>query len=718
MRRSFSRKGLLAGLLTLLFSGSAQAQTLSFGETLQQVVSAVRSGSRELSVDSSRLTPGALATTLSPRNATGAFYYVRDLIEYDVYGGTMRGARGTLFTRAGNSLDRSLLLGALLDEFNVDWRVARGTLTDDAAVRLVNLATRPGAWSGTILPANLTQYDASMDIRHRNIARDHFWVEAMIGGEWVALDTSDPVLEPGGSLTSASETFAADSLPSNYVQQTRLALYYSTSGTNGGEVVSLELPTSDLAFRNIGLHLQQGANQTFEPTLTVGDTVVEGSPIQAGGLQRVWMEIYFRQGGLDHRVVRELYSADSMFDLFTAEQSVYSILLLPGFVGPDYFRAVIKTIWEVFSDSAASLESVFDSDARSPVPGVAAGASLSSAYATRLSDLLGVACLTFANASDSLALRVGMMLGVRPFYDRPRVLIAGVTRQGDDIAFQLDLRANAIDALPYDDVPWGATYAFQAIRGRVDSELEGVLLEALTSNDVLHTPEFMQTARAEDASLRTIHLGNVSRLSGSEYSPEAQRRLTSEVTSQGYVAVAPSRPIQFGNSSFIHWWRIEPSTGAMLSVSETGIHPSFSVLTGRNEPDASSTDPATLGDRVMQAMLAAVQTSFSVARGSASWDELVCTARCETLDMSFLLCGGGRPAFDDVLDQCLTSTALVNGSFIGQNVTCASQVQNFVCGAEVFDAVSTRLIQLNSSQSYLGPWDTLAPIVMTNCACN
>ena len=120
----------------------------------------------------------------------------------------------------------------------------------------------------------------------------------------------------------------------------------------------------------------------------------------------------------------------------------------------------------------------------------------------------------------------------------------------------------------------------------------------------------------------------------------------------------------------------------------------------------------------MQAMLAAVQTSFSVARGSASWDELVCTARCETLDMSFLLCGGGRPAFDDVLDQCLTSTALVNSSFIGQNVTCASQVQNFVCGAEVFDAVSTRLIQLNSSQSYLGPWDSLTPIVMTNCACN
>lgn len=718
MRTSFVRSGLLAGLLMLSMAQPVYAQNLSFGETLQQIVTAIRSGSRELSGDSSRLTPRALAATLSPRSATGAFYHVRDLIEYDIYSGTVRGVRGTLFTRAGNSLDRSLLLGALLDEFNVEWRLAHGTLTDEAAIRLVNLATRPGVWSGTILPANLTQYDASMDVRHRNIAREHFWVEARVGGQWSAMDTSDPALEPGSTLTAASETFAADSIPSRHVQQTRLALYYTTTGTNGGEVVSLNLPTSDLAFRNIGLHLQQGANQTFQPTLTVGDTVVEGSPIQAGGLQRVWMEVYFSQGGLDHRVVRELYSADSAFDLFTAEQSVYSILLLPGFVGPDYFRAVIGAIWEDFSGSAASLEAAYDADARNPVPGVAAGPALSAAYATRLSDLLGVACLTFANASDALALRVGMMLGVRPFYDRPRVLIAGVTREGDDLAFQLDLRANAIDALPYDDVPWGATYAFQAIRGRVDSELEGVLLEALTANDVLHTPEFMQTARAEGASLRTIHLGNVSRLSGSDYSVEAQRRLTTEVTSQGFVVVAPSRAITFGNASLIHWWRIEPSTGALLSVSEVGLQPSFSVLTGRNEPDANSTDPATLGDRIMQSMLAAVQTSFSVARGASSWDQLVCTARCETLDMSFLLCGGGRPAFDDVLDQCLTSTSLVNNSFIGQNVTCTTQVQNFVCGAEVFDAVSTRLIQLSASQSYLGPWDSLAPIVMSSCACN
>jgi large repetitive protein len=718
MRTSFIRPGLIAGLLALGVASPVHAQTLGFGETLEQVVTAVRGGSRGLSIDSSRLTPGALASTLSPRNATGAFYHVRDLIEYDIYSGTMRGARGTLFTRAGNSLDRSLLLGALLDEFNVEWRLAHGTLTDEAATRLVNLATRPGEWTGTILPANVTQYDASMDVRHRNLARDHFWVEAMVGGEWTAMDTSDPALEPGATLTTATETFAEEAIPSADVQQMHFGLYYTTNGTNGGEVLSLDMPTAEVAFRNIGLHLQQGANQTFQPTLTMGDTVVEGTPIQAGGLQRVWVELYFRQGGLDHRVVRELFSADSTFDLFTAEQSVYSFLLLPGFVGPDYFRAVISTIWEDFSDSAASLEAAFDADVRNSVPGQAAGSSLSSAYAARLSDLLGVAGLTFANASDELALRVGMMLGVRPFYDRPRVLIAGVTRQGDDLAFQLDLRSNGIDALPYDDVPWGATYAFQAIRGRVDSELEGVLLEALTANDVLHTPEFMQTARTEGASLRTIHLGNVSRLSGSEYSAEAQRRLTAEVTNQGFVAVAPSRPITFGGSSFIHWWRIEPSTGAILGVSEAGLHPSFSVLTGRTEPDANSTDPTTLGDRIMQAVLAGVQTSFSVAQGSTSWENLVCTARCESLEMSFLLCGGGRPAFDDVLDQCLASTALVSSSLIGQNVTCASQVQNYVCGAEVFDAVSTRLIQLNASQAYLGPWDALAPLSMSNCACD
>jgi hypothetical protein len=682
--------------------------------------SSIRTNQRLVDFNGGRLTPAGAIGELSPRNAEGAYYFVRDLIEYDIYSGKVRGDRGTLFTRAGNSLDRSLLLGALLDELRVDWRLAHGTLTDEQATRLVALATRGGSYTGNLIPEDAVVFDASSDIRHRNIARDHFWVQASISGDWLDLDTSDPAVEMGSSLTEAQSTFGVGALPDADVQITNLGLYYTTSGTNGGQVLAIESPTADLAFRNINISLIRLADGSFVPRATVGTDVIDGTPLYAGGLDRVWIEVFFRQGGLETRVVRDLYSADSSVDMFNVDQAVYSFLLLPGFVGPDYFRAVVSTVWAGFNDDAAGLQRVLQEESGNTVFGTVASDRLANQIADTLGSVLGMSALTFAHLSDELTLRTALMLGVRPFYDRPRVLIAGAIRSGDDLYFSMDLRDNSIDALPYDHVPWAATYALQALRGRVDSELEGRLMEAMTGQPVLDTAEFMAQARADGASLRTIHQGNVTRLRGSSYSPEAQRRLTAEITSNGFLALAPSGPVNIGGQDLTFWWRIEPSNGAMLGVSESGLNPGFPNLTGVAEPDPSGADEASfLVSELLGVIQSAIDTSFNVARDVDSYESLVCNARCELMDTTYAICGGGRPPFDVVLESCMVRQASLSSSLlIGQNVTCASQVENFMCGVEVFDAVSSRLITLQSSGGgYLGPWSELSPLYMGNCSC-
>jgi hypothetical protein len=66
------------------------------------------------------------------------FRYVADEIAYEPYAGILRGAAGTLASRAGNSVDKALLLGTLLGDSQVSYRFARGALDAATAAKIVD----------------------------------------------------------------------------------------------------------------------------------------------------------------------------------------------------------------------------------------------------------------------------------------------------------------------------------------------------------------------------------------------------------------------------------------------------------------------------------------------------------------------------------------------------------------------------------------------------
>jgi len=63
--------------------------------------------------------------------------FVRNKIAFEQYPGALRGARGTLMSRAGNSLDQALLLATLLKDVGEDARIVRGRLSPEQAIRLL-----------------------------------------------------------------------------------------------------------------------------------------------------------------------------------------------------------------------------------------------------------------------------------------------------------------------------------------------------------------------------------------------------------------------------------------------------------------------------------------------------------------------------------------------------------------------------------------------------
>lgn len=65
------------------------------------------------------------------------FAFVRDEIRYEPYRGVLRGARGALASGAGNALDKTLLLAALLENGGHQVRLMRGQLPPERAEALV-----------------------------------------------------------------------------------------------------------------------------------------------------------------------------------------------------------------------------------------------------------------------------------------------------------------------------------------------------------------------------------------------------------------------------------------------------------------------------------------------------------------------------------------------------------------------------------------------------
>jgi hypothetical protein len=206
------------------------------------------------------------------------------------YAGTLRGSSGVLMDRAGNSLDRSLLLADLLKRAGNEVRIARAQL--DAPVAAGLRAQVQASTPGPRLPSSLdrsellkavndSQLDRSLvekvvdqtiadnerfqasvkDLygkvypalmaaigndpkRDQQIAadaeaalRDHFWVQRRVASGW---DDLDPDAELVHKLTPAT-TFAADQVPDDLKHRVTLRVIVETwSAGNLSEAKLLE----------------------------------------------------------------------------------------------------------------------------------------------------------------------------------------------------------------------------------------------------------------------------------------------------------------------------------------------------------------------------------------------------------------------------------------------------------------------------------------------
>jgi hypothetical protein len=208
----------------------------------------------------------AQATALN-NNPTQIFAFVRDQVAFQAYHGSVRGARGTLWTMGGNSLDRASLLIALLGAAGYTAQYVQGTLTTGQEQTLISsMFSAPSRVVGCI-PAGTTLASPTTDPNLQTAIADHYWVE--YGAQNTPMDPNFSGATIGQTFGTATQTFT--SIPSALKQMVTITLNVETSSYYYG-ISSVTLPLG-------GSSVLSG---TFESALLVGMPVSIANTVSGG----------------------------------------------------------------------------------------------------------------------------------------------------------------------------------------------------------------------------------------------------------------------------------------------------------------------------------------------------------------------------------------------------------------------------------------------------
>lgn len=279
----------------------------------------------------------ALAQTLPTPQA--AFEFVRDQVALEPYPGVMKGAGATLLTRGGNSLDRALLLAAVLKQNGVSAKIAHGKLSPEQAQNLLQqIAASPGSVEQMIrsvaahtpdlkLTDNQQEFGKRLDEngqqagnrlreaveknlpliqsalakaggpgsaaaanRQLEILQDHYWVEATVDDQNTDFDPSLKGAGVNQRLTDAAETLDPESLAEPLFQHLRFRLvgeFLEKGSLQTTELLAKEFKATDLFGKNLRLAIGPRTRKTketrFQAALYAGDDRTDSQEFRLSG---------------------------------------------------------------------------------------------------------------------------------------------------------------------------------------------------------------------------------------------------------------------------------------------------------------------------------------------------------------------------------------------------------------------------------------------------
>lgn len=559
-------------------------------------------------------------------NPAALLAFVRTLA-FDPYRGCLRGPQGTLAARAGNALDRSLLLVALLRHHGHRARLAHARLADEDARRLLALVARQPAeppWpersvsvedaariSG--VPADelrslrhaveskgqelrrivrdrvgrdvayLRDHLVRSDIRLRapgrprvDDVRDHVWVQVETAEGWRDLDSLAPQGQPGERLAEPEGTVSPEALPEAWMQTLGLRLvasYRTGAELKDDLVLDVAFRVCDLVGRWLTLGFQPADGggpplpetaSAFQPVLIAHDRQHKGRRVYLdGSLASGEGPAGLFGGSMGGAAPRPLERLRLEFTLSA-----------PGQHDVHITRTIVHPPARPGADAAARTQearmqivSLYHFVATAgPFP-VAWLAALHLATQRRIAaghdDAVPFDLLHLADATARSA--ATEILG------QPGQVRRYYTRPlllGQRIRFRTTpegrwAMVKSVDILQNRREFVSDDPMVAVTQGVLDTHLERVLFEGM---EVANTTVVFERARAP---ILVLHGGTAVVPDGLALRPEGRAEIQRDLVA-GYAVVVPTAGVSIGGVATSGWWRVHPDGGDTLGRMEDG----------------------------------------------------------------------------------------------------------------------------------------------------
>lgn len=625
-----------------------------------------------------------------------AFAYVRDEIRFEATTHLMKSPQGVLWGLSGNAKEQSFLLSTLMQELEVDVRMASGRLSGVRAASLIrSIFSETEAFSyGNDVPLSQPSEDEALVAQ----VVDHSWVQIRPEGQWLDLDPCFPDAEPGTAYANADQTFASP--PGRSFPRMMISLSVQ-KGDVREDVLTLEQRLQEMVNQPISLSIsshfkesegeesgggsigggfgrlsggasgnktKKGLVATYRAVLNIKEGMeisgeftekIPEPPQEAVAkdvINRVWLSFRLAVDGIplieSERILFEKLQDEDEFPLFQR----HSILLAPNAIPLESWEddlaevtddRHLKHIKSSIDEIKESVESTDDKDTL-----LNQSLSLEEELGRDLGHLIN---MIFAYTSDVITADAGEALSVYSYYSLPRIIITSVEGDGENVTTVMDLRFDKIETLSYPGQALGMSGTFLYGRGVFESVLEGKILELFLGKRALTTAYIMQEAAKQKIPVRFFSEQEKEELEKLAMPEHVSRRAVKAMES-GCVLVVPEQGVRFDGRERWGWWQVDPRTQEVIGVLDTGLH---QAMLNRTVLDTEGILNSKMGF-VIGAITGAVDTQWMLATMVLKYGEINKAALQEIKAYMKQLKAYMCPEFEKSVSVTIASVEVIN----------------------------------------------------------